>query len=163
MSPQTGMSRHSASVDHFAGLAARELDSLNSLISLLDEERSALTQGDAEVLPELIANKTGHIQALAQLAAERAHVLADASVKMEGAEIRSFLAGHQPATETWERLLAAARKAAGLNTANAFLTSTRLTSVSRALAVLAGPQPDLYDPRGANARPPAVSRSLFRG
>jgi len=157
------MTRQRASVEHFAGVAARELDSLNGLISLLDEERNALTQGNAEALPGLIATKTGHIQALAQLAAERAHVLADASVKMEAAEIRDFLAGDQPATETWERLLAAARKAAGLNTANAFLTSTRLTSVSRALAVLAGPQPDLYDPRGANARPAAASRSLFRG
>ena len=163
MNPQTGMTSPRTPVENFAGVAARELESLNSLISVLDEERNALTQGDAEALPELIASKTGHIQALAQLAAERAHVLAGSSVKMEGAEIRSFLAGNPPAVDTWDRLLAAARKAAGLNTANAFLTSTRLSTVSRALVVLAGPQPDLYDPRGANARPATASRTFFRG
>lgn len=153
----------STPVKKFAHVAARELEALNQLIAVLDEERNALAQGDAEALPALIAGKTGHIQTLAQFAAERADVLADAGVKLQGDEIRNFLAEDAPACQTWDKLLAAARKAAGLNTANAFLTSTRLTTVSRALAVLAGPQPTLYGPQGASAPAPATSRALFRG
>jgi len=150
-------------VEQFAGVAAMELDMLTALIGVLDDERQALTRGDAEVLPTLIASKTDYIQALSRCAAERNHLLDAAGVTGDAAGIRGFLSPNAHAIQIWERLLSAARKASGLNTANAFLTSTRLTSVSRALAALAGPQPGLYDPRGTSARPFAPSRTLSRG
>jgi len=152
-----------ACLQRFAGIADRELEALNRLIDVLDEERNALAQNDAEALPVLIAGKTGHLEALAQCASERARVLADAGVPAQGEEIRRFLAPEPRAAETWDKLLAAARKAAGLNTANAFLTSNRLASVSRALAVLAGPQPCLYGPQGTATRGPTAPRALVRG
>lgn len=150
-------------VEQFAGVAALELATLTALIKVLDEERDALTRGDAEALPDLIKVKTEHISTLSRFAIERARTLEAAGVAASGAEIRDFLAMNQGALDTWEKLLTAARKAAGLNAANGFLTSTRLTSVSRALATLAVPQAGLYDPKGINTRHSSSFRTLSRG
>jgi flagellar biosynthesis/type III secretory pathway chaperone len=150
-------------VEQFAGVAALELSTLKALIGVLNEEREALTQGDAEALPGMIASKTHHMAELARFSGERGRVLGAAGVAARGSDIRGFLAADAEALGTWEELLNVARKAAGLNTANAFLTSTRLASVSRALATLTGAQPDFYDLRGSNSRPAGTSRPLSRG
>lgn len=150
-------------VEQFAGVAALELATLSALIGILEEERDALTRGDAEALPPLITSKTEHIAALSRFSTERSRVLDAAGVAVSASDIRNFLGAKNDALDLWEKLLTAARKASGLNAANGFLTSTRLTSVSRALAALAIPQPGLYDPRGVNARHPGSFRTLSRG
>lgn len=157
----TGTSR--APFEQFAGVVAMELSSIRALVGVLGEEREALTQGDAEALPEIIARKTRHMDDLARFSAERRGALNAAGIASHSDDIRSFLAASPAALQAWEDLLAAARKAAGLNTANAFLTSTRLASVSRALAALTGAQPDVYGPLGMSPRPAGFSRSLSRG
>jgi len=159
--PGIGASR--TPVEQFAGVAALELATLNALIDVLDEERNALTRGDAEALPTLIASKTDHIAALSRFSVERSRLLESEGIAASASGIRSFLGKDADAVDTWEHVLNAARKAAGLNAANGFLTSTRLASVSRALATLSIPEPGLYDPRGVNARNPSSSRTLSRG
>ena len=149
--------------EQFAGVAASELSTLRELINVLNEERDALTRGDAEALPGMIATKTRHMAELSLCSTERGRVLSAAGIPASGSDIRGFLGNIPDALGTWEDLLSAARKAAGLNTANAFLTSTRLASVSRALAALTGTQPDFYDPRGINARSTSASRPRSQG
>ena len=147
----------------FAGLIAEELSALRALIGVLNDERTALTQGDADALPGMIASKTRHMGELARFSGERRRMLEAAGVVAEGPQIREFLAASPATLGTWQDLLHAARKAAGLNTANAFLTSTRLASVSRALAALTGSQAEFYDPRGTNSRAFGTTRPLSLG
>lgn len=157
------MKQNRTPAEHFAGVAALELAAVTALIGLLEAERDALARGDAEALPTLIRDKTEHIAALSHFSAQRGRILEAAGVAVGAPEIRGFLASSQGALDAWEKLLAAARKAAGLNAANGFLTSTRLTSVSRALATLSVPQSGLYDPRGINTRNASSFRTLSRG
>lgn len=159
----TGIKQTRTAVDQFAGVAALELATVTALIGVLEAERDALTRGDAEALPALIRNKTEHIAALSHFSTDRHRILEAAGIAIGAPEIRGFLGISQSALDGWEKLLAAARKAAGLNAANGFLTSTRLTSVSRALATLSVPQSGLYDPRGVNARNASSFRTLSRG
>lgn len=134
----------------------REIAALDDFIVLLEAEQAALIQADAEKVAELAARKMAHVAALAERARARNALLARAvgQVDAEGMERWHSELDREDASgawASWQRLLARARKAHGLNERNGALVALHLAHTQAAAAVLAaaaGAGALLYGPDG---------------
>jgi flagellar biosynthesis/type III secretory pathway chaperone len=152
--------RASTPVQQFAGVAASELETLDAFIPLLQQEREALVSGNADLLAPLMTRKNMLLQSLSECGEARARVLKDAGVAATAEDIRQFVASHPEGARIWEKVLASARRASEINTANAHLTNQRLAGIGRALVALTGARPGLYDPLGSRAQSVTTTRRL---
>lgn len=154
---QSGM-RFSSPVAEFAEIAAVELAALKIFVELLEKERAVLADAAADALPALVSAKTDLICTLTRCAEERVRVLDAAGVPVNAAEVRRFLATEPKAMQVWENVLTIARRVSALNTANGFVSNQRLSQVSRALTLISGPRPSLYNTSGTTSLAASASR-----
>jgi flagellar biosynthesis/type III secretory pathway chaperone len=152
--------RFSSPAGEFADIAVVELAALKSFVELLEKECAALANNDADALPSLDSAKNDLIRTLTRCAEERVRVLDAAGVAVNAAEVRRFLAAEPQALQIWEQVLTIAKQVSALNTANGFVTNQRLSQVSRALALISGPRPSLYNTSGTTSLAASASRSF---
>ena len=147
----------------FADAAAEELLTMHSFVTLLEHERSALGEGQADALPRLAAEKTTLAEVLSRCAGQRARLLELAGLSGTAAGVRQLLVADPDAQEIWRTLLAVAQHAAELNSGNSYLVNQRLAHVERAIDSISGPRTSLYSTSGVNSFGSAGSRSLAQG
>jgi flagellar biosynthesis/type III secretory pathway chaperone len=119
-----------------------ELAGYRSLLDVLHREQDALRRADADALPALAAAKQREVQALADLAAARAQVLAAAGLAPTRAAAEAVLieGGSLPevVVAAWSELERLVLEARRVNATNGVLIDAQQSYFSRALAALAG-------------------------
>ncbi|MBI3529243.1 MAG: flagellar protein FlgN [Betaproteobacteria bacterium] len=155
--------RSGSNAGSFAKAVAEELVTMQSFVTLLEQERGALGEGKADTLPGLAAEKTTLMEILSRCAEQRARLLGVAGVSGTAAGIRQLLGSDPDAQEIWSNLLDVARRAAELNAGNGFLVNQRLAHVDRAIDAISGPRTSLYSTSGITNYGSGASRRLAQG
>ncbi len=144
----------------FALAAAQDLVTMQSFVTLLEQERGALEEGKADALPGLAAEKATLIESLSRSAEQRARLL---GVSATAASVEQVLGTDSGVRQVWRHLLDTARRASDLNSGNGLILNLYLAHVDRAINAISGPRTSLYSTSGIASRGPSVSRSLGRG
>lgn len=147
----------------FAEAAAEELVTMQSLLTLLGQERRAIEEGKADALPALAAGKAPLMEVLSRCAERRARLLGVACVPQTAAGVRQLLGSDPGARRIWGDLIDAARQAAELNAGNRFLVNQCLAHVDRAIDALIGPRASLYSISGSASYGSGTPRNLALG
>ena len=155
--------RSGANAGGFAKATAEELVTMQSFVTLLEQERGALEEGKADALPGLAAEKTTLIEILARCAEQRAHLLGVTGLPGAAVGVQQLLGADPDARQIWSSLIDVARRAAELNAGNGYLVNQRLAQVDRAIDALSGPRTSLYSTSGITNYGSAASRSLAQG
>jgi len=155
--------RAGSNADGFARAVAEELVTMQSFVTLLEQERGALGEGRADALPGLASKKANLIEILSRCAEQRSHLLGLAGVPGTAAGVQQVLGSDPDAQEIWSNLLDVARRAAELNAGNAFLVNQRIAHVERAIDAISGPRTTLYGTSGLSSFGSGASRSLAQG
>ncbi len=157
---ESGASTHTGG---FARTATDELSAMQSFLGLLERERAALESGNADSLPEITRDKSALIEKLSCCAQQRARLLAVAGEQRNAAGMQQLIGTDRATGQLWDQLLEVAKRAAGINTGNAFLANQRLAHVERALNTIGAPRAALYGVGGRASYGSGISRSLAQG
>ena len=132
-----------------------ESNAWQALLTALEQEEQALVDGEADLLPKLIANKMKHLQTLNNLARERHNDLLARGLSSDPAGMNAWLAqqGKPGIHAQWEKLQTMEQQAQALNQRIGMLIDMRLNSTRQALNVLvqaATSKGGLYDQAGCS-------------
>ncbi|WP_440224701.1 flagella synthesis protein FlgN [Dokdonella sp. MW10] len=123
------------------------------LLVALEEEREALQLGDDQRLLYVTGVKTGLLQRLEALEAERAHLVSQVPSGNPPAPfaMTRALAAHPATLAAWEETVELLGYCRTLNQSNGAAVELRLRQVRQALQILSGAPPSagLYGPQGA--------------
>ncbi|MFT3733948.1 MAG: flagellar protein FlgN [Rhodocyclaceae bacterium] len=131
-------------------LLGAERDLAKTFISVLFEEREALSKTDMEPLFALSERKGQLVRQLEQLATARAALLAQAGLPNERESVQKLLG--PKADPVWQDYLAVATEARNTNLENGRIITERLKHNHQALAVLMAhaDQPAIYGKDGVS-------------
>lgn len=125
------------------------------MLTALEQEEQALVDGEADLLPKLIANKMKHLQTLNNLARERHNDLLARGLSADPGGMNAWLAqqGKPELHAQWEKLQTLEQQAQALNQRIGVLIDMRLNATRQALNVLvqaATNKGGLYDQAGCS-------------
>ncbi len=126
---------------------------MERFLAILQEEQSALREGDHESLERFAADKAALAGAVNAASGDRESWLASEGEPAGRAGMQGWLAAHpqdEEARDAWQRLLALAGEARSTNLLNGQLIAERLRNTQQALAILTAQAPagGLYGPDG---------------
>lgn len=130
-----------------------EAESISRVITLLQQEQGALSQGHTEALPEIVEEKNQLFEQLAVLSTQRNSVLEKQGVGPDRSGIEAWCARQkqqEPVGEAWAELLELATKAKELNRLNGEIIALRMQHTAQALEALRSESRSLslYGPNG---------------
>lgn len=137
-----------------AALIKTELDAFRAFNQVLQQEQSALTDGDVDQLLQLVTHKSEVYEKLAELSSQRNKIVSAAGCENNASGIAVYFDSIEanPSTrELWGKLLELARETEHINNTNGILINTRLRHNQQTLSVLqnaANPSASLYGPNG---------------
>lgn len=131
-----------------------ERTQVEGFVALLEEERIALGERDAEPLFGIAERKTALARTLQQFSDNRAALLAQAGLPNDRSGIETLLG--DPRQTSWQNYLARVKQARDLNHDNGIRVTERLGSNHQALAVLMSlsETPATYGPDGQTSMRP---------
>lgn len=129
-------------------MLAEQLDSAESMLSILEQEYQALLDGDPESLNRISADKARLVEDLESL--ERAR---------QGLAEAASSGDSDRGAERWQKILATIERCRARNLRNGALANARREQITLALNMLRGSGDKLYDGSGSVARS-AGSRAL---
>lgn len=139
----------------FASLIKAEFDALEKFLQILEVEQQILKQGEIDKLADIARSKSDLLVKLSQLGAARDSYLKLNGISADPSSIEKFIRqpplGNVPhLLESWEKLLASAKRAQELNQSNGAIIEAQLKHNQQALAILqnAAQQNGLYGPDG---------------
>ncbi|MBS4096996.1 MAG: flagellar protein FlgN [Sulfuricella sp.] len=139
----------------FASLVAAEFDEIEKFSQILESEQQALKQGEIDKLPEIARSKSEYLVKLSQLGSARDNHLKLNGIGTDATSLKQFIQREDPGShlslqESWDKLLASAKRAQELNQLNGAMIETLLKHNQQALAILqdAAQQNGLYGPDG---------------
>ena len=126
------------------------------LSSILEEERSALAQQDADRLHEITTGKMTCVQRIEEAEAERRRLCESLGFSADESgmiDLARWCSAGTRLEAAWKEVMHRAKRSEAMNRTNAAIGHARLRQVSDALAVLNGVDAGqgLYDPQGAES------------
>lgn len=121
-----------------------ELEAAKAFFSLLNDENTALVEGNTERISQVVQTKSEQLKKIADITQMRNQLL-------PLTEIPAWLDSHPESSDAWQNLKQLAEKIHQLNELNGKMIDVRLRSTQQALAVLhslSKTATNLYGPDG---------------
>lgn len=136
-----------------AAILQREIELVFRFVSILNTEQECLTQGNADPLPGIAADKSALVEQLNALEGQRMAALDLPGQPSDLPSMEQWLhnnAGDAVAAAAWQKLRELAREAKVLHELNGQLVATHLKNTAKALAILTqqASQSALYGAKG---------------
>ena len=154
----------SPSATNFTSRLSAERDGLQTLVTLLETEQTALIEGNTEQLLALSESKTRTVHELSKLANERKTLLQSQEALIKARGIIGWLQTYAPrAVPAWQDIQTLVEQMQNLNRTNGSLIQTKMRNNQQALSVLLNVSHNAQGLYGADGQTHISSSSRILG